>query len=145
MCTIEPSQKAKSILLTIIAVCSLVALSAFSTAESPLFKNPQGQNDILPQIERRSSYGIPTSRLVGTSSGVAYYLVKSENTKNGTCILEYQAAVPNSWGVACSTGKYVTASTPDLGDARYYPEDIATADVPAGWERLASNVIIRVN
>ncbi|MCU1404979.1 MAG: hypothetical protein JWQ43_1282 [Glaciihabitans sp.] len=79
-----------------------------------------------------------TSRLVGTSDGVSYYLV--EGVDIPLCVLIW----PNDdnhtdWMIACG-GLYTAVEGVDGAAAQVVRP---TDEVPSGWSRIDSNLIIR--
>jgi hypothetical protein len=106
---------------------------------------------------------VDTSRLIGTSSGVEYYLVLSEQPilkrddrpsarrsfhdsrgRTGVCIVMFAKANGGQWGIGCGDG---SGSEMGMGGtwARYVPPghgDDEGPDVPRGWVRLSDNMIV---
>ncbi len=106
---------------------------------------------------------VDTSRLIGTSSGVEYYLVLSERPimkvddrlsarrniqesygRTGICIVMFAKANGGEWGIGCGDG---SGNEMGMGGtwARYVPPghgDHEGPDVPRGWVRLSDNMIV---
>jgi hypothetical protein len=106
---------------------------------------------------------VETSRLVGTSSGIDYFLVLNEQPitdrdsrpgapeifqdsrgRIGVCIVMFAKANGGEWGIGCGDG---SASEMALGGiwARYLPPahgDAEDPELPDGWVQLSDNLIV---
>jgi hypothetical protein len=159
---VRASVLAAAIALSLTACMSeITAYSELARAKVAEDALPRGIGALDPSTD--SNLLVETSRLIGTSSGVDYYLVLSRRTittvesrpgpprsfydshrRTGVCIVMFAKANGGQWGIGCGDG---SASEIAMGGtwARYLPPGYADdegTELPDGWVQLSDNVIV---
>ncbi|MET0844301.1 MAG: hypothetical protein ABWY23_10635 [Mycetocola sp.] len=123
----------------------VLMLSACFMTPSPVFtelSDPQEPGDLLPKrVPGNVDPG--STRFVGTLDGTEFYLDISADPgmRGGPCIIHYDGL---SDGTGCgASGGEVTVEWVDFGSARYLPPASAGLELPQGWTRISTNLIVK--
>lgn len=158
--------------VSIMVLTAGIALSLTACVDSTLayseLSRDKVEEDALPigiglfDPRTDSNLRVETSRLVGTSNGIDYFLVLNEQPltdrenrpgapetfpdsrgRIGVCIVMFAKANGGEWGIGCGDGN---ASEMALRGtwARYLPpghDDGEGPELPDGWVRISDNLI----
>jgi hypothetical protein len=156
--------------VSVIVLTAAIAVSVTAcVSQSPAYpelSRDRVEEDVLPigigvfDPRTDSNLLVETSRLVGASSGIDYFLVLNEQPiadgdnrpgapgsqdnrgRIGVCIVMFAKANGGEWAIGCGDG---SASEIAMGgtSARYLPPgDVNGPELPDGWVQLSDNLIV---
>jgi hypothetical protein len=159
--------------ISVIALTAGIALCltacTTNTPAYPELSRDKVEEDVLPigiglfDPRTDSNLLVETSRLVGTSSGIDYFLVLNEQPitgrdngpggpeifhdnrgRIGVCIVMFAKANGGEWGIGCGDGSVSEMAMGGIW-ARYLPPGHTDVDGPEladGWVQLSDNLIV---